>query len=341
MRILIRRSTSLVMLVFALLSQSCMEEKVSPTAADRTRGPSSRKAEKPTTASLEKQVASFFKRPYRMADVYEQLTKCFKGVSSADIRQLKQSKNVTVALLAAWREVQIREGLFITNYSNSLERGSVLRFLGFLEGRTQINVPPWWERTLLSSGIVNRSVGIPLFDLSTCTTSPRPRDKQRETYEFNEELRLSVPSKLQISKMESGINISTFYLGNRRTIIIPTSSFKKIKRKTSGGMIYVKFDRKHVYLAIFNNSGSFWVWCLEKDSGRLVWDAIVWGGGYGMGGNWDNQELDIFECGNCVVIFGASNIGMFVEAFDIENGKVLFRFSTSFWTLSRSVRNRT
>jgi hypothetical protein len=97
----------------------------------------------------EKQVQAIrvAKRPSHAAKGYSAL---FKAATAADLRRLQMNASDTIAIQAAWEEV---ERTIPTNPEQVVRpaRDKLARFLGFLEGRARVQAPSWWEDALLDA----------------------------------------------------------------------------------------------------------------------------------------------------------------------------------------------
>jgi hypothetical protein len=93
------------------------------------------------------------------------------------------------------------------------------------------------------------------------------------------------------------------------------------------------------FVALYSTLGDrFSLLCIESRSGRPLWKTSVWALGaevvpYGIGVR--RHDLGIICTGRQVAVFGDDGDSCYLEAFDTQTGKNIFRFSTNYWNVKQ------
>jgi hypothetical protein len=71
--------------------------------------------------------------------------------------------------------------------------------------------------------------------------------------------------------------------------------------------------------------------CIDRSPLKERWKSVVWGSLFGGGATGAHRQvLEIVEEGDRVVVFGIAATGFHVEAFRVNDGTNIFRFSNSY-----------
>ena len=184
------------------------------------------------------------------------------------------------------------------------------RFLGFLEARTGLQVPRWWEEAYQEQ--------------YTCGI-----------FEYQESSVLGF--------LEVPIGLSLRETNGRIVVRRGDSSFsvpKPVVDKVDSEQLFqrctatIKGDTGVV--AFFDGPGSCFLFCVKNNT--LQWSAEAWNYGapnrIGVTGPW-THDLEVSIQEKCVAVFGTGTGGAYVEAFDKKTGANIFRFSQTYWLQKR------
>jgi hypothetical protein len=233
-----------------------------------------------------------------------------ENVDPSTLLGYKYDAELTIALRAAWETSRV--------LSDDVETIGVRyqRFFGFLEGRSQLRVPAFWERGLVSFAK---------------TGMRRDLSEAIEKLAWNEEYKVEIPQDTAITKTARGIKITR----NKAAIFIDEDLLKTLRKKLLGPQLKVHIFPKKSYVAICDWCGSKYpLVCVDSESGRLLWTAEVWALGaenfHLTTGKW-KHEFQIIESRGVVGVFGRSIGGYYFEMFDQKTGNNMCRFVTNWY----------
>jgi hypothetical protein len=260
----------------------------------------------------------------------------FEHVGSQGLRLLTVNDNAQIAVRASWQQVVLtipedesqRQSMPMPPEERKRrqfpEAKAVERFLGFLEGRLHIVLPLWWEQTFRTIKVcgTDGKVG-PDFryfafqEPDLAVYSPAP--------DFS-----WVTSNCTISKSKGQI---VFFIDGQ-----PVSMPRAIRAealKSGERWLSAAADDSRYYL-IFHQGispGPCRLHCLERTSGKLLWEAPVWAGGGGWGGGGGSggwHFITITPKEDRLLVFGAGIECIYLEEFRCRDGRNVFRFSTRY-----------
>jgi hypothetical protein len=257
----------------------------------------------------------------------------FKEVGRNGLDRLKNDADTGIALEAAWEQhaVVMPEELDPDRDVDSLpprvlRAGDAQRFFGFLEGRTGLEIPEWWE--------------------GRRNFPPRLDNWERPIHEF-EETDFSLRDgggKLKVIKSFYGpkssavrVNEGLLLSNGSRKLIVAADVVEKWKNDAPVGTEFCDFyvGGERSYVAIYNEIGfEFPLFCIETKSGKLLWKVRVWGQRLPLGmlftGSGYHHEIELDVSDERVEVWGAGLFGSYVESFAAKTGAVRFRFSTEY-----------
>ena len=243
--------------------------------------------------------------------------------SPDDLLSLRAGIHDSISLQVAWKQAlrhtfderpkrAQRRGM-------RLDRGELHRFLGFVEGRTRVAVPEWWKNVVLRARAFNRDS----FHF------PAEQHLRYEKTTFGP----YAPPGTAIE--EHGQNVVLRAGGESFTI--PAAVLDQNPGCSVDFSALVTAERW--YLALHgSNGGEFPLFCIDRESGKVLWKASVWANGtvlvysgiFRAGERHGDHAVTIKAQGDRIVVFGAEGISAYVEAFKADNGENLLRFCTSY-----------
>jgi hypothetical protein len=230
----------------------------------------------------------------------------FKAAGAEGLPALKLHRHDSIALQAAWEEVTLtvpeKPLQVIRPNSNKLHW-----FLGFLEGRVQVQAPPWWTEMVLD-----------------CTSRGRRRiyAGQSDKYPYEK----VGPDSLWAPRGTTlKMNGDRFMLQiHDQCVLIP-----KDLMRPGDGNISALITPRHCYLATHSFEGStFPLVCIDRASSKIVWKSEVWAT-YGCIGPLNYHLVQVTQQNDRIVVFGAGTTGIYMEGFRADNGENLFRLSSA------------
>jgi hypothetical protein len=235
---------------------------------------------------------------------------------SGAFRSVRHHTDLGVSLRAAWEEVLITipeqpppGGTF------KVDRGRLQWFAGFLEGRLRTKPPDWWSHGLLRAEAIRRcNVVFHELEESACHTTVRELDVPRNTSIEN----LGQKVRLSVGNQSITIPTETF-----ERLVPPESEFNHIGALLSPERCYLA-----VHTGIVLQKGS--LYCIERDTGKTRWESELWAGciGSAYSSVAGFHCVDVVDSSGRIFVFGMAGGAAYVEAFNPDDGKNLFRFAT-------------
>jgi hypothetical protein len=243
--------------------------------------------------------------PREAGAAYEAL---FRQVGPEGLRDLKCDEDVGIALQAAWRIVE-EQG---AHPEESFSPTAVHRFLGFVEGKTGCRVPGWWEHALLSAK-VGKQPHLAYYPASG---------------DFSYQVKdLGIRAEESVSVSKDGV-LATINAGKKR-FTLPVRMLEEASTHHRDTLA-VHIGDSRAYFAFHDRNGrSYVLFCVDALTSRKRWTAEVWGSGRRAAPAVGRHDVSVSERGGRVFVFGQETHGMYLEAFEAETGKNLFRFRTS------------
>lgn len=235
----------------------------------------------------------------------------FKRLNVNEIRALKSHTSNGIALQAAWEEVR-RSAIGKNGQELRIDPLVLYRFVGFVEGRLGITLPDWWEQGLLTAGVSRQG----MFSFG----------KPNEPVYHKTGLDFLSPHDTRVEKVNSDIFLRT----PQGSLSLPQSLLAETKglhMPSISGLIYR--DRWYVAMHPYG-CFPFFLYCIERRSGKTLWKQRVWVGGKGGYEGIHRHWVVLLGRSDHIMVFGAGEDTMYVESFHAEKGCNVFRFSTSY-----------
>jgi hypothetical protein len=252
-------------------------------------------------------------------DLREEYDRLFAKADLAQIKRLQLDDNTSLSLRAAWE--QVRRTIKVEKGKRQVRPNPVTLnwFLGFLEGRLRTGVPDWWRETLLDARA--ERPGSVFFEL--------PSKLRYHKTAFD----LYAPGDTFLEELNADLVLRA----GSETCKIPESLLVKLRANGGAHYIATAFSSGVCYFTLHSYLLSpYSLVCLDRASGRSFWTTEVWATGRsrytGLSADLASalHWVSIYCQERRVIVFGGGGHGVYVEGFDNKDGKVLFRFSTSY-----------
>jgi hypothetical protein len=231
-------------------------------------------------------------------------SKLFKAVNQAGLAELKKCPETGVALRATWEEaVGNRNG-------DEIEPMAMAKFLGFVKGRLEIDLPDWLEQFALKAHV--RSDGMALLGFQDLMTLEKWPD--------------DLPELVEIKESDDRVRIrleNQSLLAGREILDLQEWARSQAHSKTAGLM-----DQNECFLAFHSNSGQTYpLVCLDRRTGEIRWKSTVWAGDCECVVLGKPLEIvTLVAKGNQLFVIGAGSPHFYIECFHRQTGKPHFRF---------------
>ena len=237
----------------------------------------------------------------------------FKKVGDAGLRKLKLHGDDSIALQAAWQEVELSTPLKASPGTEIVDRKKLEDFLKFMESRCRCKSPAWWKEGMLHA-VVNKR-----YNISVPTPNP---DIYHDGIDD-----LKCPLDTTLTRSGNKLMLS---IGNE-SIELPDALFRKSDSgKIIDENISASFSKKRCFVAVHSDvSHPYKLTCLDQPSGKIIWQSEVWSSWWGHATGRHRSFVTVIEHDNEIFVYGVG-VGFHVEAFRAEGGGNLFRFSNSY-----------
>ncbi len=257
-----------------------------------------------------------------------------KRMKPGDFERLSNSVHDGLALQLAWSKVLSRtfarrqpgEG---TGREIKLDRRELSRFVGFLEGRLRVSVPPWWEKVVLSAKAGKRP------DLVCDFVVARHAPHHKTPYG---------PWALLQTDVLKRDNRIVFLVGDdsvsmKRSVV---KGFFRDDPPGPGPSLSATLCPDDWYLVTFSSMGesvsTITLRRIDRESGRSIWktsvstnhEVVVHNMLLRKGQRPGDHSMAIMVRDEQVLVFGAESSSIYVQGFRRADGKNLFRFSTDY-----------
>ncbi len=246
----------------------------------------------------------------------------FQDASDDEVVKLKCHENDGLAIQAAW-ETAVRQ-LHAVKGRQSLDSATVGRFVGFVEGRLQVNAPGWWAQTLLSGE----------FESDDGNGQEWRFALERFFSVRRTDLGFFAPSEISLKVQPAGVLVCQ----GEDSQLVPETLAKQ-EEKSPSTRIASTMDVDYCYFAIYSGvPGPFTMSIVERRSGKaahkatvlgesLLFQRILWSEGDPPIGQ---HAVGIVVGPESVFVFGASRGMPYIEGFDRRNGRCTMRFCGSY-----------
>jgi hypothetical protein len=232
------------------------------------------------------------------------------AASNADLQRLKRGPSDSVAVQAAWEEVE-RSLPVAPARTVRPERDRLARFIGFLEERARVRAPGWWAEALLDAranrrfnvygGGINIRSGAQVMPKGALTPDPAAFAR--------------VGGKLVVRAGSTSAPVPEDLPEKLEGQGVPPSSVSAL------------ITRHRCFVAVHDSLGPYRLAAVDRPLGKVRWVTQVWGSSWANATGQHHRFLEVTEQGDRVVVFGIETTGFHVEAFRAEDGAALFRFS--------------
>ena len=235
----------------------------------------------------------------------------YHRASLDDLEAWKASASLSVSLRAAWEPVQRVLPEREQARDSPLDRELLARFLGFVEGRLAVSLPPFWEEAFENAG--GRTQDDVGFSLPQEWPPQEVSDDQLVT---------------------KGVDVrrsdGQWTLSNGSQSFTVTGELLKSAKMSSFDAIDALFDGGRCYFTLRGGrTNPFQLGCGDTASNRLLWKADVWAAGDDLGYVGKGFHLVSLErSGNTLHVFGVGDDCAYVESFSCKDGSALGRFCT-------------
>lgn len=268
------------------------------------------------------------KSPIASGKAYKKL---FLRLGQNGLNDLFDDTNTGIALQAAWHHKLVVAPRWGKEPQSGygpglLKSNDAQRFFGFLEGRTGLEIPDWWQ----TEG------DFPNLQIET-------EHERKLGPDIGPGLKLEgslhLPHYFEIEQIDRGLQLVAFKGRgeHERAFVLRQETFAE-GLKIAGSRItsdcHVQVDKDQTVLSFANAFGDpSPLLCFDSKSGELRWAKKVWALGNMIGGatgQWPSR-LQMNVTDKNVVVWGAGVFGRYVESFNKKTGKPSFRFSTNYW----------
>lgn len=263
-------------------------------------------------------------------DVYAAETRyaeLFRKLSPTQIAELKKHPNTGIALRAAWEEACLDVPRLLRSSSTNrlnrhspgeavvdLNRKSVDQFLKSVQERLKANTPKWWETAIRSGKAGLHGSGSYLgFRLPVLSY-------------FDETFDMGLPIGTRLENHPNGVVLKV----GKESAIVSKRMLDEHRDIAGDVSLCAVVEGNRVYIAFHGQlPGSYPLICLDRQSGKVLWESKVWVLGARMSyeGLWQHC-VSISVTGDRVLVYGASCDCAYIEGFNAEKGTALFRFGT-------------
>ncbi|HUY36503.1 MAG TPA: hypothetical protein VMV69_27450 [Pirellulales bacterium] len=273
-------------------------------------------------------------------ELHQVSAELLRGASPELLEKLSMHENTTVSLLAKWATVR---RTFPAPFQRGvqweyvdIDRAALARFLGFLEGRIRTPPPAWWQRRMLRLQSADRD----RYAVRVSTDEPPAPDysgdhpSEEGRYRWRAHAGMSIGPGVAMARNAA----STLVLNvdgrdvPLSELVLDDVELRTANRACAVNAIHVS-DSRFLVALHHQVCGVVPLYFIDTREGEPLWCAEVWAeqivtrGGLGFGlGHW----VDFKVADGNVYLFGAGLESMYVECFNVRDGKNLFRFSTSY-----------
>ena len=237
----------------------------------------------------------------------------FEKLDRAGFTDLANDEDVSIALQASWelhKKSELR-GEHITLRTDQIYNEDELkRFVKHLEKVTKAPIPAWWSNCI-------------------CKVDCFP--KEHHAFEMLK--------KLPIYKSDIGYYVPKVatLMRDQNTLTVSAGGFsaaipaKFDLRLVDYLPVAISKDERYVAACSTYAGSPFQVARLDHFGQKAIWISDVWAVRRGVSTGPAHHLVEIAPKGDTVFVFGAETHGMYLEAFQSDTGKCLYRFCTCYW----------
>jgi hypothetical protein len=257
----------------------------------------------------------------------------FRLVGKPGLEALLQHENPGIAIQAAWE-------LCLERVAVKDPRGDVQRFLGFVEGRTQLEIPLRWEVEVFKETVSRippkqRKALEPYLGIAPFLKRVEEVGLIEEPPAFKEgALGLSFPADVTV-KSENGRIVLAH---GKATVSVREDLFQELRRGASFlDDCSVMIGSKHSHIVLTDTVGGAFVLAqIESESGRLRWrvKGMAVGTDFPCAGRWYHWPI-LVSTEKHIAVFGIVARACYLEVYERDSGRCSYRFATNLWYVGK------
>lgn len=255
--------------------------------------------------------------------------KMFDHTTAEDIDRLESDVSDAVAIQAAWE--RIRRTMKGPNYitkpieAKEIDPQSMQRFLGFVSGRLQVPIPKWW-----STEFERQRYLYPGYLVTVNSDEASDKIANQRMKAFGNYL---VPNEFTEYK---DCRDAYEAVSEKNIFRIPKQALMKADDSVAIVVNLAPIDKGTFAVASHPEAREpYALYVIDGGSQRVIWKSEVFceniitpgATGTGFDHHWSEIVRDKDER---LLIFGACDQSMYIEGFEVHNGALAFRFSTSY-----------
>ena len=283
------------------------------------------------------------------SDLHKAVAHLVAKASRKQLQEYKTHSHNTIALHAAWEEVKrstsfTRGQLLKLKNGNErdkmvkMDRGALLQFSGFVEGRLRVAPPAWW--------LVKLRRAKTYWKADNSLWFPRVhkwffRGNRIAPYSKNKG-EVHALMTLDLTPISGGALQVTL---GKRSCKIPSQFLKEAKKEygpTAGNFgpttwmedvgLTVWMDANRCIFGFHDGLATgFTLHCIDRRSSALIWSTELWGYFYGASGARFSHWVEMRRSDDTLCLFGIDATGiLYIEGHSMKNGKNLFHFTTAY-----------
>ncbi len=240
-------------------------------------------------------------------ELADRIAKRLSTATRSELGRLASVPDCTTAMAAGWERV--RRTMPETEQEDAVTPDllAISRFLGLIEGRLQVPLPKTWEETVKSAvGRGQKTIWFPRWDLVLVERRFTPWSFTRDGDHWlvkNENQLIKLPAE---DAMVSNVT--------------------------------VECAGESAYVALYGSQSPYRLFAIDQRKGKIAWSSKVWGTARVFprgvivntsGSDW--HVVTMRSTDEMLVVFGFAGVGVYVEAFDRQNGENRCRFSTNYF----------
>lgn len=239
----------------------------------------------------------------------------FSSMSRSDIRAMKKSPNVSLAIQSSWEEVirQAHEG------PEDSTAESVSEFISGFARTTGVAPPEWWNQVLRQ---FDHSSNIPGAESNRLVVG---RYARQGSFNF-------VSNAISVSEWNDTVISGT--LSGREFKVNGLMSVYASELGLTDGLTAKWVTNDRVAIASYGDLGGGYLLAVcSADTGTIDWVQDVWVGpalGGGSGTGHLHHYAEVISKDDLVVVFGFCMNTCYAEGFSISQGRSVFRFGTGY-----------
>jgi hypothetical protein len=265
-------------------------------------------------------------------EMHRRCRSLFEAAGTEGLRELKLHQHDGIALQAAWEEVLRTIPEKESESTGRPDWVQVNCFLDFMEHRG-LEIPGWWKEMFqVEIGAQRRdniwfrmSELLGFYHEAGLGSIRAPKDTTLE--------RLPIPGRFISGFKYPPDEGATILKIGQESVTLPDSIAAEIRDRLELECISGLILADKCYLAIHSRQiGRYSVVCFKCNSDEILWRTQVSGSPFlvSIRGGLGDQWVSLTQQKIGIVVFGVTDMGAYVEAFDAKDGKNLFRFCTSY-----------